>query len=173
MAEKNYEAKKQIIPLKIEKENDLYNPFDTEKNLSEDVKNYIEGKIPYKAAKEDVIIRIIHEEPVSKEDVKAAFLRWIDASRAELERQSKKNLLMMLYLFAFGVVLIALSLFLQPKVSTLLFTFITTLGTFSIWEGASVWIIKGPALRIQKKIFQSIIKATEIEFISTKEGKTE
>lgn len=170
MADITNEAKKQIIPLKIERESDLYNPFDTEKNLSEDVKNYIENKIPYKTAKEDVIIRIIHSEPVNEEDVKAAFARWIDTSKAELKRLTKKNLLKMLCLFAFGIVLIALSLFLQPKVSTLLFTFITTLGTFSIWEGASVWIIQGPALRIQKKTFQSIIKATEIEFISAKEG---
>ena len=69
-------------------------------------------------------------------------------------------------LFVIGIILIALSIFLQEKVSPVHFAIISTLGTFSIWEGASIWIIRSPALRRQRKIFKRLEEAADIEFVS-------
>lgn len=95
-------VEKQFINLKIEKEQDLYNPFDPEKNL---------------------------------------------VSGSERRRDAKKDFVAQICLFGVGIILIALSIFLQDKVSPVHFAIISTLGTFSIWEGASIWIIRSPALR--------------------------
>ena len=155
-----------IINLKIKTESDLYSPFDPEKSLNEDVKTYIIQKTTEKRPNEGVKIRIICPEPVNEQDVKNAISKWIDTSQMEMKRLARKNLVKMIWLFIIGIVLISLSLFLQPKISTLLFTIITTVGTFSIWEGASIWIIQGPDLRIRKKLFEHTINSTEIEFVS-------
>lgn len=125
---------KQYINLKIEKEKDLYNSFDPEKNLSE--------------------------------DVKGAFLRWFEVSGSEMQRDAKKDFVAQICLFVVGIILIALSLFLQDKVNPVHFAIISTLGTFSIWEGASVWIIRSPAHRRRRKIFKRLEEAADIEFVS-------
>lgn len=152
------------IHLKIEKESDLYNPFDPEKNISGDVTAYLMKKVLEESPREEVRIRISCPEPVCEEDVKAAFARWIDSSRTEMKRLSRKNLIKMVWLLLIGIALIALSLCLQSKISALLFTIITTVGTFSIWEGANVWILKGPDLFVRKKVFNRIIRSAGIEF---------
>ena len=164
MSNKETEAKKQIIDLVIEKEKDLYNPFDLEKNLSEDVKTHIMKKAREKRLT-DVQIRIVYQEAVNEEDVRAAIFRWLDSAKEELKGKTRKNLVKMIWLFVFGIVVISLSIFLQSKINSLLFTIITTVGTFSIWEGANAWIIQGPDLRIQKRILNRIIDSTEIEFV--------
>lgn len=157
---------KQYINLKIEKEKELYNPFDPEKNLSEDVKEYILNRVSDKKWNDALCIRIIHREPVSEKDVKEAFLRWIDLSGSERRRDAKKDFVTQICLFVIGIILIALSIFLQEKVSPVHFAIISTLGTFSIWEGASIWIIRSPALRRQRKIFKRLEEAADIEFVS-------
>lgn len=101
MEKKNNEPKQYYINLKVEREQDLYNPFDPEKNLSEDVKGYIMNKLSNKHGH-----------------------------------------------------------------SAVLFTIITTVGTFSIWEGGNIWIMAGPELRLQQMIFKRLIKSADIEFIS-------
>ena len=159
-----------IIYLKINQEKDLYHPLDPEKNLSEDVKTYINGKTKLMRAREGVHVRIVSKEPVCEADVRAAFQRWGEETRAEMKQAARKNLIKMIWLFLFGILVIALALFLQSRVSTLLYTIITTVGTFSIWEGASVWIIKGPELRAQKKIMESIVQSAAIEFALEEEN---
>lgn len=163
--ENKTESKKHIINLKIEKEKDLYNPFDLEKNLNDSVKNYIIDRASDKSIQETIHIRIIHEEPVNEEDVKVAFLRWIENAKLEMKRKGHKNMVKQIWLFAIGLALISLSLYLQSRVSTLQFTVISTLGTFSIWEGASVWILQTPALNLNKLVFRRLTKAANIEFI--------
>ena len=155
------------INLKINTENDLYHPFDTEKCLNDDVKNYIINKASEKMPFKELRLRIICPKPVSEEDVKAAFHRWFEATGRESKLVWRKNMIKMLLLFAFGIGVIALSVILQPKISTVLFTIITTVGTFSIWEGASIWIIQNPDLRIRKKSSEQIIRSSKIEFLYT------
>ncbi len=166
MEKKNNEPKQYYINLKVEREQDLYNPFDPEKNLSEDVKGYIMNKLSNKHGHSAVRIRIIHREPVREKDVRDAFSRWVEDSKTEMKRLEKRNIIKMLWLFAVGIAIIAISLIIQSTISALLFTIITTVGTFSIWEGGNIWIMAGPELRLQQMIFKRLIKSADIEFIS-------
>lgn len=166
MNTKNNDVNQYTIHLKIEREQDLFNPFDPEKNLSEDVKSYILSKLANKPRHTAVRIRIDHRDPVNERDVRDAFLRWVETSNAEMKRKERRNIVIMLWLFLVGICIISISLILESKVSTLLFTIITTVGTFSIWEGGNIWIKAGPELRLQKLFFNHLVKSAEIEFVS-------
>ena len=55
-------------------------------------------------------------------------------------------------MFAVGVCFIAVSLALESKVGVVWFTVLSTIGAFSMWEAASIWIIQNPRLRLRKRI---------------------
>ena len=105
------------INLNIENEKELYNPFDTEANfLSEDIKSYITNRMADKSIGEEVKIRIISPCSVNQERIKKAFHRWVDEEENAIKKEFRKNFVQQIWMFAIGVVFIAMSLFLENKI---------------------------------------------------------
>ena len=61
-----------------------------------------------------------------------------------------------LWMFAIGVLFIAVSLILEKRIPVVWFTVLSTIGAFSIWEAASIWIVRNPALRLNRKMVSKI-----------------
>ena len=145
------------IKFKIDEEKDLYNPFDVDDILlSEDVKNYISGQLTSRKIGDQVEILIISQKPIDKEKVEKAFYQWIADEEMDIKREFRKNLLQQFWMFGIGVLFIALSLAFEDKVGMVWYTVLSTIGAFSMWEAASIWIIQNPKLRMRKRITTAI-----------------
>ena len=139
------------IKLQIEKESDLYNPFDPEgEMLSGDVKDYILERMHAGQRARDIEIQIISEEEIDEEKTEAAIHRWINEEERRIRKEFHSNVLQMLFMFGVGVLFILLSIVLQSKVHVVWFTVLSTIGAFSMWEAASIWIIRNPKLKRQR-----------------------
>ncbi len=152
------------INLNIENEKELYNPFDTEADfLSEDIKSYITNRMGDKSIGEEVKIRIISPCSVNQERIKKAFHKWVDEEENAIKKEFRRNFVQQIWMFAIGVVFIALSLFLENKIGVVWYTVLSTIGAFSMWEAASIWIIQNPKLRLRRRTVKKIRSDTVIE----------
>ena len=157
---------KHIIKLKIDEEKDLYDPFDPGKNLSNEVIGYIMKKAGNKNLLDTIHLQIISNQPVNENDVRTAISEGIKSTAKELQRKKKSTVFSQIRLLIIGVALIALSLFLSSRISTLFNTVLTTIGSFSIWESANNTIIKLPKLMLQNKVLKRLASESEISFLS-------
>ncbi len=136
------------IKLRIEEEKELYNHFDPDGTLlSEDVKTYVLSQVTEKPLPDPYTISIISPAAVDEDRVLLSFKRWIADEEKTIKEEYKRNLFQQLWMFTVGVVFITLSLFLKEKVSVVWFTVLSTIGAYSMWEAASIWIIHNPRLR--------------------------
>ena len=136
------------IKLRIEEEKELYNHFDPDGTLlSEDVKTYVLSQVTEKPMPDPYTISIVSPAAVDEDRVRLAFNRWIVEEEKTIKEGYKSNILQQIWMFFIGVVFITLSLFLKEKVSVVWFTVLSTIGAYSMWEAASIWIIHNPRLR--------------------------
>ena len=136
------------IKLRIEEEKELYNHFDPDGTLlSEDVKTYVLSQVTEKPMPDPYTISIVSPAAVDEDRVRLAFKRWIAEEENAIKEGYKRNLFQQLWMFTVGVIFITLSLFLKEKVSVVWFTVLSTIGAYSMWEAASIWIIHNPRLR--------------------------
>jgi len=67
-------------------------------------------------------------------------------------------------MFGLGVLFITISLALQPVVNVVWFTVLSTIGAFSMWEAASIWIVQNPKLSMRKRIVARLSKQLTYRF---------
>lgn len=159
---------KNEIIIKIKNEQDLYIPFNPEKELKKEVIDYIGSKIEEMTSGEEIRIHIISEEAVDAEDIRQAFSQWSYNIQLSLNREKWKNRKKQAWMFCIGVVFIALSVALQGKVSMVVYTVLSTIGAFSMWEAAAIWIVENPENRIKKRLIRRI--TNNMKFLCTTEG---
>lgn len=151
------------IKLHIEKENDLYNSFNPDEDLiSEDVKSYMLDQIRDKAIGDDVQLQIISPEEIDEERISRAVHNWAEKDKKVIKADFRKNVVQQIWMFGIGVVFIALSLMLESRVGVVWFTVLSTIGAFSMWEAASIWIVQNPKLRIRKRIIGKLERGIKI-----------
>mgnify|MGYP007101928288 CR=1 FL=1 len=152
------------INLTINDETELYNRFDAQSDyLSEDVKTYITNRLADRNFGEKVEINVISSKQVDEDRITRAFNKWVDDEDMAVKKEFRKNFIQQIWMFAIGVTFIALSLFLENKIGVVWFTVLSTIGAFSMWEAASIWIIQNPKLRLRKRIIKKIRSDTVIK----------
>lgn len=161
------------IDLNIEKEADLYDPFDSDKNLSGDVKDYMIRKARMATIKNPISINIRSASPVNEEDVKNSFYKWVEEENTAIRLEHHRNSMKQLWMFLVGVAFIAVSLILEPMINRISFTVLSTIGAFAMWEAASVWIVQNPGLRLRKMLFRRISESGEVNFFIKDEAGEE
>lgn len=162
-----------VIKLKIKDEEDLYDPFAYEEELlSDDVKSYVIERLAKRDLGERAEIHIISPAPLNQGRIKRAFYTWIDEEEEAIKREFRRNMVQQLWLFAIGVAFIALSLLVESKVSVVWFTVLSTIGAFSMWEAASIWILQNPMLRLRRRVNRKIKNNGEIKFRCAKHAGT-
>ena len=145
------------IRLHVETEKDLFNPLDPDKNLlCEDVKFYLLDRIQNRSFREDIELHIIAEEPIDTDRLNNALHGWASEELNRIKATRRRNLIMQLWMFCIGAAFITASLLLKPKINTLVFTILSTIGSFAIWEASSIWIVQNPKLNHRKRIIDKI-----------------
>ena len=102
---------------------------------------------------------------IDKEELQQAFSRWSDSIELSLNREKKDNRIKQAWMFSIGVLFIALSVAIQSSVSMVVYTVLSTIGAFSMWEAAAIWIVENPEIRIKKRLIRKI--TNNIQFIFT------
>ena len=139
------------VKIKVDSESELYNPLDPEQeSINGDVIDYIFEKCREKENRDKLQIHIICQNEVSVEKVKNAFSHYFKSQNAVLRKEKKRNNIKQLWMFMIGVIGISLSLVLNGHVPGLLSEIVSTVGAFSLWEAASIWIVENPAIRLRK-----------------------
>lgn len=100
---------------------------------------------------------------IDTEQLKKAFEKYIDSLKAQLVREKKANTIKQLWMFSIGVVFIAGGLFFADRLPALTGEIISTIGAFSMWEAAGIWIVENPKIRLRKRYIEQL-SATEIKF---------
>lgn len=152
------------INIRIKDEQELYNPFDkTNETLSQDIVDYVSERRKDKKFGEALVICIESELDIDTEQLKKAFEKYIDSLKAQLVREKKANTIKQLWMFSIGVVFIAGGLFFADRLPALTGEIISTIGAFSMWEAAGIWIVENPKIRLRKRYIEQL-SATEIKF---------
>ena len=151
------------IKIQIENENDLYNTFDPdEDHFTDDVKSYLLHHLDKADIARKITIRFLCAQKISEERIKRASDSWIKEEKEELKKKNRENMLHQLWMFGIGVAFLALSIVLQPIVNLIWFTILSTIGSLSLWEAASIWIIENPRALKHKKNIEKLEKNVRI-----------
>ena len=163
--EDKLERKDYEIQVKVRNEEELYNRFDETKNtLSDEVISYIEENLNKKRILVNLIIKIKSDNFIDEKQIEKAFKVYID-NKIELNQRHKRfNRLRQIRLFVIGLIFISISIIIGTILNSVLYTIISTVGSFAIWEASNIWIVENMESKIEKRILQSLLKA-KIEII--------
>ena len=150
------------IKLSIQSESELYNSFDEEhQTLSSDVIDYLYSRYQEKDLLEKLTVRIISDDPIDVDQLQSAFRCYIDSQRKRLKRERKSNAVKQIWMFGIGVLFIGFGLYAYDRFPALVAEIISTIGAFSMWEAARIWILENPKNRISRR-WLNIISKTEV-----------
>ncbi|MBQ3380067.1 MAG: hypothetical protein IJG50_09460 [Clostridia bacterium] len=158
------------IKLRIRSEDELYNRFDEDRLvLSDDVISYITDRFEEKHFGDGLALRIISDTPVNKDAVTAAFARNIQIMQQKKKKEYKRNIAKQLKFLVVGVIFLAAGILLAISLNKILLAVISTIGSFAIWEAASIWIVKNPQKRLESMLL-SRLSETEL-IIEVRDGE--
>ncbi len=150
------------IRVKIDREEDLYCGFDeTGLTLSDDVLVYITKTLEGLRRGEKLRLCFVSALDLDEgrlEEAIAQYMRSVERSVKRLKRSSWLNSLRLL---AIGVIFIVLGLVFESKMGAVLAAIVSTIGSFSVWEAANVWIQEFPAIRVKERAV-SFLKQSEL-----------
>ena len=152
------------MKIKIDNENELYNPFDKfEETLSEDLISYINNKEEIISIKEKENIEIISTKKIDEDKFKKSFEKYCDEQLILINRQQKINRTKQIGMLIVGIIFIIFSILLTDKISIIILEIISTIGSFSIWESANSWLLQSKAIKFNK-LRTMKLKNSEIKF---------
>ena len=152
------------MKIKIDNENELYNPFDKfEETLSEDLISYINNKAEITSIKQKEDIEIISEKEIDENKFINCFKKYCDEQLILINRQQKINRAKQLGMLVVGIIFIIFSIILADKNNIIILEIISTIGSFSIWESANSWLMQSRAIRFKKRKAMKL-KNSEIKF---------
>ncbi|MBQ6494020.1 MAG: hypothetical protein IJI92_09185 [Erysipelotrichaceae bacterium] len=156
---------KHIVNLKIEKESDLYCPYNDDHELNSEVAEYLLSKVRGNNIREEIMIRIFSKEPLDQERVRRSIGEWIRNAEQQYKEESKSDRNKLLIYFLVGLFFVALSLVLDSYIDNLMFTILSTIGSLAISESALIWLEENPTVRILRLLADKWLKSLDIEFI--------
>ncbi len=152
------------MKIKIDNENELYNPFDKfEETLSEDLISYINNKSEITPIKQKEDIEIISAKEIDENKFKNSFKKYCDEQLILINRQQKINRTKQVGMLIVGIVFIIFSIILTDKINIIILEIISTIGSFSIWESANSWLLQSKAIKFNK-LKAMKLKNSEIKF---------
>ncbi len=152
------------IKLRIHDENELYSRFDEDRQvLSDDVISYISDRFDERKLGSRIRVKIISDEPLDEENVKSAFMRSADALKSLNKKQRLLNNGKMIRLLIIGVALLAIGIVLTISLDQLPLALISAVGTFAVWEAASICLVKNPENTAARQRIEKL-RDSEIEF---------
>ena len=155
----------QEVTLNVTDEEQLYNSFDPRRNLLRDeVKTYLLNEVQIEGRMDGINLEVRSNAALDEERFADGLHRWIADEERSIEKTHRRNMFQQIWMFGIGVLFITLSLLLQPMVSVVWFTVLSTIGAFSMWEAASIWIIQNPKLRMRRHAVARLKEGLTLSF---------
>lgn len=155
----------QEVMLNVTDEEQLYNSFDPRRNLLRDeVKTYLLNEVQIDGRMDGINLEVRSSAALDEERFADGLHRWIADEERSIEKTSRRNTFQQIWMFGIGVLFITLSLLLQPMVGVVWFTVLSTIGAFSMWEAASIWIIQNPKLRMRRRAVARLKEGLTLSF---------
>ena len=155
----------QDIALSVRDEEQLYNSFDPQRNLlNDEVKAYLLSKVQIKGRMDGVNLEVRSATALDEERFASGIDRWVAEEEQSIKESRRRNTIQQSWMFGLGVLFITLSLLLQPMVGTVWFTVISTIGAFSMWEAASIWIVHNPRLKMRRRAVKRLEEQLTLRF---------
>ena len=155
----------QDITLNVIDEERLYNSFDPQRNLlNDEVKTYLMGGVQIEGRMDGVSLEVRSTTPIDEARFSAGIRRWVEDEERSIRVARRRNTIQQVWMFGLGALFIALSLLFQPMVNVVWFTVLSTIGAFSMWEAASIWIVQNPKLRLRKHAVKRLGEQLSLRF---------
>ena len=139
------------IEIKIKEESDLYNSFDKyNKTLSDDLISYVSQKLELATIRDELEIEIISDEKLDEKFIKNTFEEYCDKQLKINDRKNKINTSKQIWLLVTGLIFISISFILSQISESLLYTVVSTIGSFAIWESANSWLLDRKIIKFNK-----------------------
>ncbi len=145
------------IKLRIHSEDELYSPYDeTRRTLNSDVADYLSEQYSKKEIRDEILLKVKCDTPVSYERVRDAFRELIQEKETQAANQKRLNRLKQIWLFAIGVVFVAAAILLEGVVRAIPVELMSIVGSFAVWEATNIWIVENPRARITKRTIRKL-----------------
>ena len=140
------------VRIKIDREEDLYCGFDEKGlTLSEDVLAYITKAMEGRCRGEKLRLTFVSGLDLDEGRLEKAIERYMQSVEHSVKRLKRSSWLNSLRLLAIGVIFIVLGLVFTDKMGAVAAAIVSTIGSFSVWEAANVWIQEFPAIRAKER----------------------
>ena len=150
------------IRVKIDREEDLYCGFDeTGLTLNDDVLVYITNALEDRRAGEKLRLCFVSALDLDEDRLERAIGRYMQGIERSVKRLKRRSWLNSLRLLAIGVIFIILGLVFTDKMGAVAAAIVSTIGSFSVWEAANVWIQEFPAIRAKERAV-AFLKQSEL-----------
>lgn len=150
------------VRVKIDREEDLYCGFDeTGLTLNGDVLDYITKALEERHKGEKLRLCFVSALDLDEGRLEQAIGRYMQSVERSVKRLKRSSWLNSLRLLAIGVVFIILGLAFESRMSAVMAAIVSTIGSFSVWEAANVWIQEFPAIRARERAV-SFLKQSEL-----------
>ena len=141
------------LTVKVKNEEALYNNFDASgTSLSNDLTEYLYEQLGNRELGEKLRIIFNCNSQIDEDRLNKAFNNFFDSWNKSTQKQIKTERATSLYLLLVGVVFVVAGIVLESHINTVIATIISTVGSFSIWEAANIWIKVLPNLKIKSRI---------------------
>lgn len=152
------------IKVKVSDESEVYNSYDPDElTLNGDMVDYIKGHSSKCRTADKVVIEFISDTPLNEEKLRRAFKVMLDNETEKLRQEKKRNYIKQLWMFGIGCLFILAGILLSSHVGELTAAILSTIGSFSLWEAAAIWIVQNPMNRLKQRWISSL-KRTEFTF---------
>ena len=150
------------IKVKISDETELYNGYDPDGlTLNEGMLDYIKS-FSSKCRKADrVLIEFVSSIPLNEDNLRMAFKIMLDNEAEKLKQEKMRNNIKQLWMFGIGCLFILVGILLGSHVGELTAVILSTIGSFSLWEAAAIWIVENPKNRLKQR-WVTGLKKTEL-----------
>lgn len=136
------------IRIKIDREEDLYCSFDESGlTFNDEVLSYINKALSERHKIEKLRLHFISPIDLDESRLEQAIGKYKDSLVRNVKREKKSSWLNSLRLLLIGVIFIILGLVFENKMGAVAAAIVSTIGSFSVWEAANVWIQEFPLIR--------------------------
>ena len=152
------------IRIKINDEDELFNPFNPEDEFSDEVKGFITAQLESLEHPDSITFTFISPVPLDRERVELARIRWNNDLQESIKREKKVNRFKQLWFLTVGAVFIIVDLLLADYFNTIIEVALSTFGAFCLEEVAYIWIVDYPRLRLLKTILRVLAKTETVRY---------
>ena len=150
------------IRVKIDREEDLYCGFDEAgATLNDDVLAYITKALEGRQRGDKLRLCFVSALDLDEGRLENAIAQYMQSVERSVRRLKRSSWLNSLRLLAIGVIFIILGLVFTDKMGAVAAAIVSTIGSFSVWEAANVWIQEFPAIRAKERAV-SFLKQSEL-----------